>query len=308
MPVLSPMGIMVPSDLNDLDALGIADGEFIKRDGGTFVGEALSVPATIEDLTALFAAGYVKWNGSAFVRADAVENAYNQPLAGITESYIKQANVPSGVTEFAPTVPAGHKFVTASVAVGNPTTSAITVTLSLKRGGVTYPISVSGGSAPARSGVNNLSFILNLYPGDSFVFSASASGLAVSARGFLIPTANPLKPFTVILTNGDNPIYTCPVGKIAIPVIPDFQSQGGFVNHHYFNNSGATRIVTAHIVPSGGSADATNRVAQRSVANNAGNTLLIGNGYALAAGDSYVVNTDGTGDQAYGAWFFERDA
>lgn len=255
----------------------------------------VNVPSNIEDLTALFAAGFVKWDGSAFVRADAVEDAIRTPLTYERLS-VQQILLPSGTTVVALNIPVGQRLIASSNFIfSNPTTAAITAALSLRRAGIDYGVSgnvsiaarVGGG---ASVGIGPLVF----EPGDSLIIVTSAQGLSYAMMGYLIPnTGSALVPKSIVLGIGNNTLYTCPAGKLGTIVAWNLtNTPNGQIPISNF--SGSTRICSYHIVPSAGSPDATNKFGESSIGN--GNiTLASVPRLVMVAGESLVLVMDGSG-------------
>lgn len=254
----------------------------------------VSIPSTIEDLTALFAAGLVKWNGSAFVRADAVENALHLPFAGATPVYVATP-LPLGDTTLY-TVPAGFALTVTFIQVNNPTNGSVNFTGAyVRRGGVDYQFHQALTQAPRTVNAGSAGLCTNA--GDAIKAIAVAAGLVFSFRGYLVPNTHALKPVFALLASGLTTVYTCPVGKVAYlnPVTLSVASSPSF-----WNATGTTRIYEVYSVPSGGSPDSTNLIAAKSQTN-----LTVAQGTAvyptLAAGGTLVINSDGAGTQH--CWF-----
>jgi len=109
------------------------------------------------------------------------------------------------------------------------------------------------------------------------------------------------------LANGGNMIYTCPSGRQTLfPAIstattaPQLGQWGGGTTAFVWNASGSTRAYKLHLVPSGGSAGATNVVSEIASTTNLTRCTLLPGG-TLDAGDFVSINTD-SGDAGQFAW------
>lgn len=198
------------------------------------------------------------------------------------------------------TVPTGYAFFVQEGSTQNPTSGAITHTLSVVIGGTSYIANTPGTSIAAR----NQSAFTTVIPGDGqFVVNASAGGLVSSLRGFLVSSTHGLKPIAFPLANGNNVIYTCPNDKTAQLFV---WSSLLIANISFFNSSLGTRIYGLHLVPASGSPTSANKLAERSVANNASGTAIIS--VPMVGGESLYVVSDGAGTQICYTLVVEMDA
>lgn len=260
--VPTQLGVLLPSDINDLGAAGIADGEFAKRVGGA-------------------------WDG-----ARAVENGIFSPLLH-TELRVSGLNLPSSVNDFAPSIPSGYKLWTPYITIGNPTAGTISGNIvSVVRGGVPYQIVQAFNVSLA-----NMTFFGGyafLYPGDTLRLTAAGAGLNLGIRGFLFPDDGDLKLFSAPVVNGNNVIYTCPVGKKAT-VVPYNGQLITYFAMQLMNTSGGTANYYFHAVPVGDVVQDANKIGARlSVGSGVASTMLINGGIEITAGGSFVLVTTGT--------------
>jgi hypothetical protein len=271
--VPTQLGVLLPSDINDLAAAGFANGDFAKRVGGVWAG------------------------------AQVVENSYYAPMPAFSLASFPFTVCGSGDNIITPTIPVGYKaLIPAGMAgVSNPTSSNITMSYFLRRSSTNYfigTISLSNSTFRAPPVV--------LEPGDGLVVNGSAPGLVVSGIYFLVPDTSNLKISLTFLNSGDNTLYTCPTGKQAIlwGALPI--GVGSFFSQVY-NSSGGTLTVKWHHVPSGGAADGTNIFAYQTI-----NANVVGQptvpGQLFTAGESFVINMNNVGPCWTPTVIYEFDA
>lgn len=280
---------LLSQDANNAAGLGTDEGIFVSR--------------FIEDLLAAFAAGYVKWNGSAFVRGDAVDDALANPFGDGIPANFKSLNLPLGTNVITHTIPANRWLAVTTTQRSNITTGAITISYYLRRAGVDYLLETA--SQPGRS-ASFSTFFIPMEPGDSLVYVTNAQGISFMAQAFLVPNTSPRKPLFLVLANGDNTVYTTPAGKVGVFTNPSYVA-GTTGSPSVHNQSGGTRIYKAFAVPAAGTPSANNQMTESSVNNNA--RFFAGWMASFAAGESLVINTDsGAGQQVLLGTLYEFDA
>jgi len=190
------------------------------------------------------------------------------------------------------TVPAGRRFLASQIS-GGTTNGSTTAYMLIKTNGVYYRF---GGNVTLAS-----NFTLGLLTsGQNFIFEAGETiavnttlvGANIFLCGFLFPNNLPVySPRVTSLASGLNTIYTCPVGKCAVAMT--FPTQAVVASPslflEYVNDSGTSRTISVYAVPSGGSADNSNKMKTVSVADK---SLGTSPGFVLFPGDSLVIGTD----------------
>ena len=205
------------------------------------------------------------------------------------------------------TVPTGKRLlVVLAVAYNTHGSTAVNYFVKIKNSGTYYPISQSTGvNAGAATAATNLLAVI-LEPGD--ILAALAVGsvnntLNIWFRCVEFDSTFPLKTErNLALSNGDNTIYTVPVGKsaITISVSAPMNFGGNDVTIGVFNGSGNARAYTGSFVPNGLSAVQMSNVT--SLADQLVSLLIRCAPSLMTAGDAVKVNTNsGAGTQT--AWF-----
>jgi hypothetical protein len=131
--------------------------------------------------------------------------------------------------------------------------------------------------------------------GVKWAAAAAAGQPSPGLTGLTLPTLDNITwvPKVVKLAAGDNTIYTCPAGKVALLTGIENQYTPYLV---FFNPTAGAITVGSYMVPSSGTKGDSNRVyGDTSIAaNNQSNLAIQGTG-ALAAGDSLVINASAAG-------------
>lgn len=214
----------------------------------------------------------------------------------------QQGNLPSGTTDLY-TVPTGKQALFGAMRMFNPTIGGITAQVQVKIGGLYFRIASATITVNASqdNGFGSTSgYLLNA--GESLAVVTGALGLNAFPRIWEFDaTANLKCPRLNALINGNNTLYTCPVGKTAIVLaVSILQNQLPVQSPIYVNDTGGGPLtVFWHQVPSGGTADTTNRITtSASVANGA---VSAGVASVLTAGMSLVINSNSgnAGQSAY---------
>lgn len=192
------------------------------------------------------------------------------------------------------TVPAGRKAVLLSCQLFNPGAAAVKLNGQLKAGGVYYRTGADVTDNPNGAGLVQTAFPV-MEAGESF--SVHANG-AVTAFWQVceFDAATPLKSGRAVLGVGNNTLYTVPAGKTANLV----QSNSGGYLSAVSAGGDATNSATlaAHVLKSGESVTAANRIVAGNVPANSFTSLTM---YAppVAAGGSVVVVADASGAFAW---------
>lgn len=213
-------------------------------------------------------------------------------------------NISTGDTDLY-TVPTGKRAIVTTMCGFNPSAGSITWYPKVKISGTYYRLnSGSAAGAGTFSAPTSVSFILEA--GEILAINTiTTNGLNVSTSIIEFDAASPLKTVKLAgLSTGDNTLYTCPSGKTALPLGPSLLFGG--INPTVFcpflyvvgDASGGDTFVL-HLVPSGGSAGSTNKIATVTPSANARGTASFAG--SLGAGDFIVVNAS-TGDAAQIAW------
>lgn len=270
--VPTQLGVLLPSDINDLAAAGIADGEFAKRVGGA-------------------------WDG-----VKAVENGLYNPFVEFTPVKFAQSNLPLGDTTITPTIPAGFSLIIPAIGLSNVEgAGSITVSTYHVRGANSYS---SLGSSSLANNVSVTGFIGVLQSGDSVKITTNAAGICLSGRGFLVPSTSRAQLIASELNSGDNLIYTCPASKKAFLVTPALSAGALLI---FRNSAGSARTYKCYVVSTGNSPSSSNSVASIAVNNNALGQFTSAP-ITLEAEDMFYVNASGAGTQMFECVFFEVDA
>ncbi|HXG83180.1 MAG TPA: hypothetical protein VNI84_04045 [Pyrinomonadaceae bacterium] len=188
------------------------------------------------------------------------------------------------------TVPVGFRLFVQYFGASNPTAAASTAKMQVKIGATYYRVvqSVSIGASSLSPYFNGYAYIFE--PGETVSFNSVGAGLHVAGRAFLYPDTFLLKCVRALNPAiGNTTLYTVPSGKAA-QVLALTPSPGNFASGYLVNDSGATRTIKTHIVPSGGAAGLTNQThtAAPATANQLTNIVFP----YLTAGDSIVINSD----------------
>lgn len=277
MPAFVPtqLGVLLPSDISDLSATGISDGEFAKRVAGT-------------------------WDG-----VKAIENAYGNMFPRFAfHAESRNNNLAGGDNSIALTIPSGYKAVAYKSSLGNGTGASKTWQWKITRDAVTYMVSTA--SAINNGGTNSLSPCV-VYPTDALIFNVATGGAGLFAafNFLLVPDTDALKFTALPLALGDTTLYTVPVGKKAFLLNADMNNWfQPLPSIYYANISGGTRLFKTYIVPNGESAI---QVGQSSIATNGGSAPSLGV-MQMNAGDVLVANSDGSGAQLATFAVMEFDA
>lgn len=205
------------------------------------------------------------------------------------------------------TVPAGHRACLTSAFSGmNNNAATATIYFSIKHSGA-YQRITSSSSPVAGANVNLSGGPVLLEAGDAFAVNCTHSDVLLVSRATVFPDSCALKSANIFsIANGDNTLYTCPSGKIAIPCTSLGNINNGTVV--VSNASGGSVTYKTHAVLSGGSAGVTNQLASSTVSNNS--TSSFSQAYALlTAGDSIVLNSSsGAGTQSAYFTYWELPA
>lgn len=189
------------------------------------------------------------------------------------------------------TVPAG-KRATIMLSALNLNGATLTYILKMTIGASTFQI---GASATLANNANStLAIALNSYPigeaGDVFVINVDKSG--VNLFGYILTwdDSEGMKSARLVTpASGDNVVYTCPTGKVAIVFNA---SNAGNAPFRLYNNSGGTRTYKWNNVPNAGSAAAANQLVASKTIITASNSNDVAEPCALAAGDFISINVD----------------
>lgn len=133
---------------------------------------------------------------------------------------------------------------------------------------------------------------LMLEAGERIGVNTTQAGMNFWANIVEFDTTAPIKTSKVVsLANGNNTIYTCPVGKKAVLMDQWMALNFTLKKVFYFNNSVSSANIVWYAVPNGGSPGSTNQLATETVSTATVSSRL-GGGVMLNAGDFIVCNTN----------------
>jgi hypothetical protein len=164
-------------------------------------------------------------------------------------------------------------------------------------GGTYYRIGGQANAATTAQGqVMNTSaptaVLIMLEAGERIGVNTTQAGMNFWANIVEFDSTAPIKSSKVVsLANGNNTIYTCPVGKKAVLIDQWMALNFTLKKVYYFNNSASSANIIWYAVPNGGSPGSTNQIATETVSSGAVSARL-GGGWMLNAGDSVVCNTN----------------
>jgi hypothetical protein len=251
-------------------------------------------------------------NGVLVANMQGVGDSPFSTLAQLTKqnSYLTNVyshNLASGTNDIF-TVPSGYRADILSFNVGTTNTAGGNGNLYVKTNGNYYILNVTAAAytTNATAGINTSAggFIFN--EGETVAINNTTTGLNAVTTLLLSPNSYPIRVIkNYSLSAGDNTVYTVPAGRKAITLAwSGWLLAGGSINGLYINNSGSTRSITFHVVPSGGSADDGNIFGSTTVLNGAQKTVSLAS--ILQPGDSVVLNTDvATATQTFWMSFLE---
>lgn len=243
---------------------------------------------------------------------------YGTMLAAVSAPVVWGSNLASGHNDLY-TVPTGRRAYVSAVYGYNGNGSAGTyfterkVASTYYRAGVTTLSIAAGASASSSDRAGTFNDVM-LEAGESLSVNCSVANFNIIAAVIEFDATSPLKQgYKLGLSTGDNTLYTCPAGKVAMLVglsarglVMPVSTASADVQVH----DGSTRNYVLYFVPSGGSPGTSNKVRDfgnpGSAPRSSGNA---GNGAVLVAGDTVVLNIDG-GAAAQSAWIYvlELDA
>lgn len=205
------------------------------------------------------------------------------------------SNISTGNTDLY-TVPTGRKCLVGNVAVSYQESGGnIVVYMQIKVGGSYYRISANTTVSTGTQSLVGNSACMVLNAGESFaVNTATNNGLNfwMEAVEFDASNTSIVTGRVLALASGDNTIYTVPAGKTAFRASL-YQNLNG--NNMVVNNSGGSLNYIWYLVPSGGSAGATNKIRPLTAIADKANTPVASTYPSMSAGDFLVVNTSGGG-------------
>lgn len=218
---------------------------------------------------------------------------YGFGATSITPTNIHASNLGVGTNNLF-TVPSGKRFlldlIIASTTNLVSTTNAHTF---LGTNGIYYRGSFS--STITTNLNTSLSFfggeLLFLEAGEILAANISKQGANLLVSGLLFPNTIAAYSAKVLsLNSGDNTVYTCPAGKVAVsPTLPTQSPGSPCVTGSYMNASGSSRVIKCYVVPSGGSPDSTNIQFTRTVSTTQTASFQAS---VMFPGDYIVINTD----------------
>jgi hypothetical protein len=192
------------------------------------------------------------------------------------------------------TVPAGKKAMVTAASFYAAGAGNVDWFLTLKSGGTYYRITANATATLGTASSFSFTCGFIAQAGESFAINtATNTGLNVWLSVIEFTNGDFTTGRVLTLANGDNTIYTVPATNSASP-FSVLQS----VSIVIVNDSGANRTYNVYVVPSGGSAGATNKIRNSQiVADNL--VLAVDFDGSLKAGDFIVVNTSsGTATQS----------
>lgn len=219
-------------------------------------------------------------------------------LPNLSTTPLFSSNVGSGDTDLY-TVPAGKKAIIFGQA-WNSTASSVSFYCQIKLSGTYFPTVATQSLANTAAASLGLFSVIVLEAGQVFSIHTSAAGLNLVGTIYTFDnTANIKSALITTFINGNNAVYTCPVGKTAYLY--------GHINNHNtvasagsvqgYNNTGGSLTYHWNYVPNGGSAGTSNQIAQNiTAAAGAGTPASFGLALntvelAFTAGDSLSVNS-----------------
>jgi hypothetical protein len=188
------------------------------------------------------------------------------------------------------TVPTGRRAIGLFNTAFNTAVGALNLYSTFKRSGTVYRVSSTANINAGAQG--NTAWQIVCEAGDILGANASGTGLNLSGTIFEFDVSSPLKTAIILDTsNGDQTLYTCPANKRAYLFNSAFTFGLGVIS---FCGTTGTPSITPYLVPSGGSKGATNQIAAATPAS-ASTRSSINCSTVLAAGDTIVINGNGTG-------------
>lgn len=255
--------------------------------------------------------GFIGTQGSQGIQGlgitDTTTFAGKLKLTGVSYPRVWGSNLPIGDNDLY-TVPVGKKLlVFSNYRIYNQGIGTLTTYPEIKSGGNYYRINnnisvlVNGTSLQQP---NSSPIILNA--GESWALNvATNNGLNGFFSAIQFDASNLLSSSKILaLVNGNNTIYTVPVGKTAMILDGSTNLLNYNGSTQVINTSGGAISYTYYIVPNGGSPDATNQATNAiSISNNVNQGNNISS--SLNAGDSVVVNSPSAaaGQWAYVTYF-----
>jgi hypothetical protein len=219
------------------------------------------------------------------------------PLSGIKYQRVFVEGAGAGDIDLY-TVPAGKKAYVLNCGGYNAVAGTCATYMELKDTGTYYRIRGNANFATLTGSTFSQSIFLSA--GQTLSVHTSQAGMNLWAKVIEFDaTAYVASKEILSLVNGDNTVYTCPAGKMAILLGPS----GVVVDIpplFYVNVSGGSRIVYWNVVASGSAPGASNRVtALITVANTESSATNVP--MCLSAGDYININTN-SGDPTQIAW------
>lgn len=198
------------------------------------------------------------------------------------------------------TVPAGRRAIVLTSSLYNGSVSTSTLVQKWKISGTYYNTNFSAISLATVTYLGDTSdggFIMEA--GESISWNGTQSSLNAWVQLIEIDNTAPIKTVkTIGSLNGDQTVYTCPVGKKAVVLKANGQIEGAnnagcFIS----NDSGGSIISNLYFVASGGSKGVGN-LYRGSLTTTTGTASRINAGVVLSAGDFVVWNCNTTNANA----------
>jgi len=210
-------------------------------------------------------------------------------LGGSYQTNVFFSNLSTGDNDLL-AVPTGMKAYVHALTCGITNQSGIAAYVEVKTNGVYYPLNISSTVTTNTAALFGSDLTIVIFDaGETVAINTAANGLNATISAVVFPATIPAKTakvFTVVA--GDNVVYTCPVGKQAVPFLGSMMLPQRTPNLVSINRSGISQTYIYYLVPNGGSTGPGNRLAWRT---NLGNNASLGSGYSvLNAGDSVVIN------------------
>lgn len=230
-----------------------------------------------------------------FINRYAMSTGYTNKLSGL--AYIPANGTPaaSGTVDWY-TCPTGKRAAIMGISYCSPSGNA-SITPMLKSGGNYYNLNATQTATSIGVGAGGIVNLIILEAGESISTNQSTSSINVWISIMEFDSAIPFKTVKLLsLASGNNTLYICPAGKTAIFVSDNLSplSASTVKSVNYWNNSGASRNISAYHVPNGGSPGSSNQflpTIPQAVANGSFMTnSAVSN--CMNAGDSIVINTD----------------
>ena len=230
-----------------------------------------------------------------FINRYAMSTGYTNKLSGL--AYVPANGTPaaSGIVDWY-TCPAGKRAAIMGISYCSPSGSA-SIAPMLKSGGNYYNLNSTQTATAIGVGAGGIVNLIILEAGESISTNQSTSSINVWISIMEFDSDISFKTVKLLsLASGNNPLYTCPAGKTAIFVSDNLSplSVSTVKSVNYWNNSGASRNISAYHVPNGGSPGSSNQflpTIPQAVSNGSFMTnSAVSN--CMNAGDSIVINTD----------------